>query len=62
MMPDEEITRDVRYVLDDPEVRVVTQTLDNFNLFYFLLDERAEPITPLCNDLKLCVKKSVKFS
>jgi hypothetical protein len=41
MMPDEEITRDVRYVLDDPEVRVVTQTLDNFNLFYFLLDERA---------------------
>jgi len=21
MMPDEEITRDVRYVLDDPEVR-----------------------------------------
>jgi hypothetical protein len=41
MMPDEEITRDVRYVLDDPEVRVVTQTLDHFNLFYFLLDERA---------------------
>ena len=30
MMPDEEITRDVRYVLDDPEVRVVTQTLDRF--------------------------------
>jgi hypothetical protein len=29
MMPDEEITRDVRYVLDDPEVRVVEQTLDS---------------------------------
>ena len=35
----------------------------NFNIFYFLLHERAKALPPPCKHLKrFCVKKSAKFS